>query len=75
MVRYRNRGGASGVVGYEISDEGIKVKFHDNMIYLYTDESAGSENIREMKKLAEAGKGLNSFINREVKKNYAKKVA
>ncbi len=58
MVRYRNQGGASGVRGYEIDDEGIKVKFHDNAVYLYTAESAGSENILEMKRLAEAGKGL-----------------
>lgn len=73
MTTYKNLGGDSGVASYEIGEESIEVQFNDGMIYLYTDDSAGSENIEEMKRLAIAGEGLNSFINRVVKKRYASK--
>lgn len=42
---------------------------------LYTYTSAGSHNIEEMKELATRGEGLNSFINRHVRKKYASKIA
>ena len=74
MDRYKNLGGNSGVVGYEIADTSIKVGFRDGSIYLYTYQSAGGENIEHMKKLAVAGQGLNSFIGRAVRKRYASKL-
>ena len=74
MKRYRNRGGDSGVVAYEIGPTSITVKFSDGSIYLYTYQSAGSANIERMKRLAIAGEGLNSFINRRVRKRYARKL-
>lgn len=73
MERYRNLGGDSGVVAYEIGDDFIRVKFSDGSIYLYTDGSAGSHSIKEMKRLARIGQGLNAFINTTVRKNYARK--
>ena len=73
MERYRNRGGNSGVVAYEIGPDSITVKFSDGSIYLYTYQSAGSANIEHMKRLAIDGEGLNNFINRCVKKSYARK--
>ena len=73
MKRYRNRGGDSGVVAYEIGPTSITVKFSD-AVYLYTYQSAGRANIERMKRLAIAGEGLNSFINRCVRKRYAKKL-
>ena len=30
MERYKNSGGNSGVIAYEIADDSIKVKFSDN---------------------------------------------
>ena len=74
MERYRNRGGDSGIVAYEIGPDSITVMFSDRSIYLYTYQSAGSANIERMKRLAIAGKGLNSFINRRVNKKYARRL-
>ncbi len=74
MERYKNLGGDSDVVAFEIAEDSITVEFKDGSIYLYTNQSAGSENISEMKRLARAGQGLNSFINRVVKKLYASKL-
>jgi hypothetical protein len=75
MEKYQNQGGNSGAVGYEFTDDGIKVKFRDKAVYLYTEESTGREHIKEMKKLAVAGKGLTTYINRNVRQRYAKKIA
>ena len=74
MERYRNRGGDSGIVAYEIGLDFITVKFSDRSVYLYTYQSAGRANIERMKRLAIAGEGLNSFINRRVRKRYARKL-
>jgi len=73
MERYKNVGGDSGVTGYEIGSDYIRVQFSDGSVYLYTYASAGSNNIEQMKKLAIAGRGLNSFINRNVRKSYERK--
>ena len=74
MERYLNRGGNSGVVGYEIEDECITVEFDDGARYLYTYGSAGADAIERMKSLARFGQGLNSFISRSVKKGYARRL-
>lgn len=73
MDHYKNLGGNSGVVGYETGPDFIRVQFSDGAVYLYTSTSAGSENIDTMKQLAVYGEGLNSFINRNVRKAYARK--
>jgi hypothetical protein len=75
MARYINRGGDSGVVTYEITPNSITVGFRDGSSYLYTDESAGMENIQQMKRLAGVGQGLNAFINRYVRKRYERKLS
>lgn len=74
MERYRNLGGNSGVVGYEITDGAITVQFSDGSIYLYTAQSAGLANLKEMHRLAVAGRGLNSFISRVVRKGYSRRL-
>ena len=72
MERYKNIGGNSGVVGYEIGSDFIKVKFESSgKVYLYDYASAGRDNIEHMKTLAKNGTGLNAFINRNVKKLYS----
>ncbi len=73
MQQYKNIGGDSHVLAYEIGDDFVRVKFLDEAIYLYTDGSADSSNIEEMKKLAQNGEGLNDFINSAVRKKYAQK--
>lgn len=73
MERYKNLSGQSGVVAYEIGSDSIKVQFKDGHVYLYNYASTGSQNVEHMKSLAIAGSGLNSFISRVVKKNFASK--
>lgn len=73
MQRYKNLGGNSNVSAYEYGPDFIRVQFKDGSVYLYTNSSAGSKNIETMKKLADAGQGLNSFINTMVRKSYKAK--
>jgi len=49
------------------------VQFSDGSLYLYNNEITGSQNIDHMKGLASRGYGLNSFINKAVRKAYARK--
>lgn len=73
MERYRNLGGDSGVLAHEVGPDFIRVEFSDGAQYLYTYASAGTQFIEQMKELARRGQGLNSFINRFVRKAYARK--
>jgi hypothetical protein len=73
MERYRNLGGASGVVAYETTATSIVVQFKDGWKYEYTAASAGAAAIGTMHRLASAGQGLNSFISREVRKAFSRK--
>jgi hypothetical protein len=73
MQRYSNLGGDSGVVGYDIGLGYIVVYFGDRSKYTYTDRSAGSTNVARMQGLAEAGQGLNAYINIHVKLGYESK--
>jgi hypothetical protein len=74
MERYKNRGGESGVVAYDIDAGQIVVEFRDGKRYLYTEDSAGAANIAQMQALARAGHGLASFINQHVRDRYARRV-
>jgi len=73
MERYKNLSGDSGVLAYELRDDGIKVQFTEGTTYLYTIKSAGTENIETMKRLATNGRGLSTFISRTVRSRYAAK--
>lgn len=73
MNRYKNLGGHSGIAYYQIGSDSIKVKFLDGDSYLYTYASAGTENIEYMKQLAKSGRGLNTFISKNVRERYEEK--
>lgn len=73
MQVYKNLGGNSNIRAYKIEDDSVIVQFGDGSMYQYTYQSAGKENIEQMKVLAISGKGLNSFIMRYAKKGYAAK--
>lgn len=75
MPLYKDINGDSGVQSYEIGDGSITVHFERGGSYLYTNASAGAHHISEMQRLAQAGDGLNAYINRHVRKNYAQKLA
>jgi len=74
MERYKNLGGNSGVLAYEMGSDSITIQFTTLAVYNYTYRSAGISNIEKMKALAIAGRGLNNFIMRNVKKQYASKL-
>lgn len=74
MEQYKNLGGDSGVVAFEVGPDSIKVQFRDGSIYLYNYQSTGKDNVEHMKGLAAGGVGLNSFISRVVRKAYAAKL-
>ncbi len=74
MQIYRNLGGNSGVIGFEISADSIIVEFQDRSAYLYNYSKPGQAAVEYMKELAIEGRGLNSYISTHVKKNYAAKL-
>jgi hypothetical protein len=74
MTRYANRGGDSGIVAYQIEAGQIAVDFDDGWRYIYTNDSAGADDVAHMRTLARAGEGLNAFINCDVRDGYAQKV-
>ncbi len=73
MERYKNLGGNSGVVAYEVGPDFIRVQFFDGAIYRYTYSSAGAANVERMKQFAGNGQGLNTLINTTVRDAYAQK--
>ncbi len=73
MEHYKNINGDSGIDAYEFGADYIRVRFSTGVVYLYTYQSAGVENIEHMKTLAKSGAGLNAFINQVVKKRYAQR--
>ena len=73
MKRYRNLGGDSNVVSYEDGENFIRVQFADGSIYLYTYTVPGHDEVEHMKQLAEKDHGLNSYINRVIRKRFAAK--
>jgi hypothetical protein len=75
MARYANLSGNSGVETYKIGDESIIVGFKVNQRYLYNYWKPGRAHVEKMKKLAEAGSGLSTYIAKYVKDNYAAKLS
>ncbi|MDD7887106.1 hypothetical protein [Flavivirga sp. 57AJ16] len=72
MTWYKNLGGDSGIASYEIGADKITITFSTNVSYEYTYDSAGVDHIENMKSLAKNGQGLNSYINKYVKKRYSR---
>jgi hypothetical protein len=75
MPLYRDINGDSGVHSYEIKDGSIIVHFERGGSYLYTNVKPGAMHVAEMKRLAENGDGLNAYINKFVRENYAAKLS
>ncbi|MCW5296561.1 hypothetical protein DXT88_00080 [Herbaspirillum lusitanum] len=64
MEHYKNLGGNSNVVGYEISGDSILIEFRSgrNRFYTYNATKPGSGHVDQLKRLAIAGQGLNSYV-------------
>ena len=72
--RYKNLSGASKVARYEFAKDGVTIRFTDDTVYRYTNQSADPANIGKMKVLALAGKGLGTFIEAHLKDRFLRKV-
>ena len=75
MQDYLNLSGNSGVAAFAISKDSITVKFVNGGTYVYTQRSAGRQNIAIMKTLAQRGKGLSTFITTYVSDRYSARIA
>ncbi|MCI1679568.1 MAG: hypothetical protein LKK36_11870 [Ewingella americana] len=73
MQPYANKSGKSGIVAYEITADSITVQFRDGWKYVYNTVTPGAAVLAQLKSLAQAGRGLNSYISGTVKKNFSNK--
>lgn len=75
MTPYKNLSGHAGVVAYAITDDAIHIRFRDGVEpnYLYDTASVGKADLQTMKRLAQAGRGLTTFISRNVGERYARR--
>jgi hypothetical protein len=66
---YQNIGEDSGIASYEYGVDWIRIWFKKGGSYKYPSSMIGAAHLRAMKRRADSGKGLNTYINthREVK--------
>lgn len=74
MKFHENRAATSGVAAFEIGDRSITVRFADGGTYLYDQRKPGKLQVAQMIALARAGAGLATYINQQVRGNYARKL-
>jgi hypothetical protein len=74
MRSYENATGTSGVESFEIGDRSITVRFAEGGTYLYDRQKPGRMHVAQMIALARAGAGLATYINQQVRGNYARKL-
>ena len=65
---------SSGIVAFEIKREAIVVEFRHGGKYVYDYDTTGREHVEEMKVLALEGHGLATYINKNVRGRYARKM-
>ena len=75
MEPYKNFGENAGVRAFEILKNGIIIQFNDDkgFYYHYDNAKPGKLHVKQMKILALQGKGLTTYINQNVRGNYADK--
>jgi hypothetical protein len=73
-MRYKS-GGDSGVISYEMVGDAIILEFvGGGFRYVYNEVSPGAEYVMTMKRLAEQGSGLSTYVSRIVRERYASKI-
>lgn len=75
MELYKDIDGDSGVAAFEIGEGWIKVQFLKGGTYLYDSAKPGQAHVEEMQRLARTGDGLNAYINKFIRKNFAAKLS
>jgi hypothetical protein len=71
---YGNRQGNSGVRAYSAGPDFIRVWFADGEGYEYNNDAPGCMHVEAMKRLAQEGRGLATYINRHVREHDARKL-
>ena len=74
MKLYQNKAGNSGIKAYESGDDFIRLEFVDGKVYEYNSIEPGTEHVDEMKKLAQSGNGLATYVNKYVRGNFFKRL-
>jgi hypothetical protein len=72
--RYKDLSGNSGVLAYEPRHRFIRIWFVGGDGYEYDETKPGKRDVDAMKRLAQAGRGLATYINRHVRNNFAQKL-
>ncbi len=72
--RYRDATNSSGVRYYASAPSSIRVWFKDGDCYDYDHKRPGREHVEAMKRLAQDGRGLATYINQHVRERYARKL-
>ena len=62
MIKYNSA--KSNIVSYQITSDTITILFKDGHMYLYSNVISGRQNVETMKKMANQGSGLSSFISK-----------
>ncbi|MBL4644628.1 MAG: hypothetical protein JKX80_02055 [Candidatus Pacebacteria bacterium] len=63
MQSYKDTDNDSNIEAYEYDENSITIRFKDNSEYEYIGDSVSFYVLNQMKALADAGDGLNAFIN------------
>lgn len=75
MKRYAGLAGDTGIIAYEPGPDAIAVRFRNRYVYVYDYRTTGWAKVERMKQLAEQGRGLSTFISKQVRGAYARKIA
>ncbi|NDV01542.1 hypothetical protein [Pseudoroseicyclus tamaricis] len=70
MRTYADSAGTSGIEAYAVGPDHIDIAFRSGGTYRYSLDSVGEERLATMIELAEAGSGLNTYINQHVREDY-----
>lgn len=74
MIPYQNKNNTSGIAAYEMGPDYIRIEFTTGAVYEYDHAHTGAAQIEHLKYLAEQGKGLNSYLNRNVHQQYSRRL-
>ena len=69
-LKYKNLNGRSNIKSYNYGEDFIEVTFFTGAVYRYSTLNCSIEEINTMKKLADKGSDLNSYIMKNVKTKY-----
>jgi hypothetical protein len=68
------QGGNSGISAYDPRPHSIVIEFKSGEQYRYDYSRPGRRHVEEMKRRAAKNAGLTTYINQNVRKNYARKL-